>query len=160
MRCVEEFCPGCGERMIHQFGRRAHESSSAYGQHIHDDYEQDFYWADVDGVIYKVDTGILRIIEHKPAGVGLRPSQRAILPMLAAAVEILVADQGLHPDSGVFVVNSDYPFDAAGVRRYAQDVDGKWVPGGSNRQPVQLNGSDLANFETGLPLARHGLAAA
>jgi len=159
MRCKDEFCPTCGERLIHQFGRGINESSSAYGQHIHDDYPQDFYWADIDGVIFKVDTGVLRIIEHKPAGVGLRQSQRTILPMLAAAVEFLVRDEGLHSDSGVFVVNSDHPFDTAAVRRYRRDDRGKWVPGG-DREAVQLNGSDLRNFETGHPVSRHGLAAA
>lgn len=157
MACSSHNCPDCGARLIHQVSRGQNESSSAYGQHIHDDHPVDFHWADIDGVVYKLDTGIMRIIEHKPVGGALRDSQRAILPLLAGCIDILVDQDVLHPDSGVFVVNSDPPFDTALVRRYRRSPDdGKYRPG-SIRDAVRLNGIDLADFETGKPIARHEL---
>lgn len=148
MICNDRTCATCGDRLIHQGNRRSHESSSAYGQHIHDDHPKTFHWADIDGVIYKLDTGILRVVEHKPVGGFIRDSQRAILPLLAGCVDILV-DQGvLHPESGVFIVNSDPPFEAALVRRYRRDAGGNWVPGRS-ADGVKLDGEQLRAFESG-----------
>ncbi|HEX6970237.1 MAG TPA: hypothetical protein VF174_15690 [Micromonosporaceae bacterium] len=156
MACGRTDCPSCGHPLIHQINRGNGESSSAYGQHIHDTYPQDFFWADVDGVIYKLATGIMRIVEHKPVGGSLRKSQTNILPMLAAALDVLVVEEVLNQDSGVFLVESDPPFDSARVRRYRREEDGKWVPGYA-RDAVELTGNDLRNFETGMPVDRDGL---
>jgi hypothetical protein len=147
MSCPTSTC-ACGDRLIHQTRRGKDESSSAYGQHVHEDHPKTFHWADVDGVLYKLDTGIMRIIEHKPIGQGISDSQRAILPLLAGCVDILV-DQGvLHPESGVFIVNSDPPYEQAIIRRYRRDDDGRWVPGRSGDAP-KLEGEPLRAFETG-----------
>jgi hypothetical protein len=81
-------------------------------------------------------------------GQGISDSQRAILPLLAGCVDILV-DQGvLHPESGVFIVNSDPPYGQAIIRRYRRDDAGKWVPGRSGDAP-KLEGWPLRAFETG-----------
>ena len=159
MACVDNNCPSCGDRLIHQVARGADESSSAYGQHIHDAYPKTFHWADIDGVIYKLSTGIMRVIEHKPVGGTLRPSQRAILPLIAGCIDILIDQEVVHRESGVFVVNSDYPYDTALVRRYVRSPDdGKYRPG-ALRDAVRLNGTDLEAFETGEEMPRHKLAA-
>lgn len=151
MACGRTDCPYCGEALIHQLNRGGSESSSAYGQHIFDDYDNDFFWADVDGVIFKYATRIMRIIEHKPLGGALRPSQRTILPMLADALDKLVVEGTLDPQSGVFVVLSDPPYSSLKVRRYRRDTDGKWVPG-TTREAITLTGEDQKNFETGMPV--------
>lgn len=148
MKCPDNVCPSCGDKLIHQHNRSINESSSSYGQHIHNDHGNEFYWADVDGIIYKLATGILRMVEHKPIGGTLRPSQIRILPLMAAALDVLVAEDVLHPDSGVFVVNSDPPHTHALVRRYRRDDDGNWIPGRSD-DAVKLEGDRLRDFETG-----------
>lgn len=157
MGCERTDCPYCGGALIHQDKRGNGESSSAYGQHIHDDHENSFFWADVDGVIYKFATRIMRIIEHKPVDGSLSKSQRTILPLLAAALDVLVAEDVLDPDSGVFLVQSDPPYDTARVRRYRRDADGTWIPGTST-DAVELTGEDLRHFETGMPVSRPQLS--
>lgn len=156
-KCGDSNCPDCGDRLIHQTDRAMNESSSAYGQHIHDTYGNQFFWADIDGVIYKMATGIMRVVEHKPRGGTLRPSQSRILPMFAAAVDVLAVEEVINADSGVFVVNGDWPYSSATVRRFRRDQDGLWVPG-RIVDGVELTGDDLVNFETGLPVERLGLA--
>jgi len=59
-KCPPQRCPVCEDRMIHQSNRGKDESSSAYGQHIHDDYRPMFFWADIDGIIFKRATQIMR----------------------------------------------------------------------------------------------------
>lgn len=154
-RCLDANCPTCGDRLIHQTDRRNHESSSAYGQHIHDTYPTEFFWADVDGVIYKLASRIMRVVEHKPRGGTLRDSQRKILPMFAAALDVLAAEDVISEDSGVFFVNSDWPYDSAAVRRFRRDDAGLWIPGRPD-EALELSGEDLANFETGQPVERLG----
>lgn len=154
--CIRHNCPDCGDEFVHQNNRRGNESSSGYGQHIYDSYPKDFYYADVDGVIYKLATGIMRIVEHKPIGADLKPSQRAILPMLAASVDVLADVQVLNADSGVFVINSDWPYVKSHVRRFRRDGRGVWLPGRAD-ESLELSGEELKNFETGLPVNRLGL---
>lgn len=122
-------CDDCGDVMIHQCNRQEHESSSEFGQYIHDrgcrecggdQYEKrwtEMYWLDVDGAIYKKKTKILRVIEHKNRGGSLRPSQREVLPYLAKAVQLIAATGLIHRQSGVFVVYSNHPHDTAKVEQ-------------------------------------------
>jgi hypothetical protein len=155
-KCRRLNCPDCGDNLTHQTDRGLDESSSAYGQHIHDTYDNQFFWADIDGVIYKMATGIMRVVEHKPRGGTLRQSQTRILPMFASAVDILAAEEIVNADSGVFVINSDWPYSSALVRRFRRDDDGLWVPG-RTVDGIELSGGDLVNFETGMPVDRLGL---
>lgn len=112
-------CPECGDSLIHQTNRGPHESSSAFGQYIHDRGEYDrgewarMFWMDIDGAIFKQRTGVLRIIEHKPVGGGLSSGQKEVLPLLAKALQLLAATGLVHPQSGVFVIHSDHPHDRA-----------------------------------------------
>ena len=110
MACRKIVCPDCGDELIHQSKRRGGESSSALGQHVFDTLGKDFYFCDIDGVVYKVAHQLMRIIEHKPVGKELKGSQLHILPLLAEGVSHLISSGSLHERSGVFVVNSDPPF--------------------------------------------------
>lgn len=117
MRCEPATCGACGDRLIHQSSKTSEESSSALGQHIHDNYPTTFFYADIDGAIYKKSTGILRIIEHKHHGQTIRRSQRALLPLLSVAVQGLADANLVHPESGVFAMWASSPFDVAAVHR-------------------------------------------
>lgn len=118
--CQSYKCPECNDRLIHQTNRGPNESSSAFGQFIHDAFPNSFWWIDVDGMIYKKATRILRVIEHKPVGGQLRPSQQFLLPMIATCIRILIALRLVHEQSGVFLVRSDPPFRSGHV----QQIDG------------------------------------
>lgn len=111
--CCDE-CPACGDRLIHQRYRRSDESSSAFGQWIHDTFPNTFYHADVDSAIFKRATAILRVLEVKKHGQPLKPSQTAVLPILASGVAVHIAAGELDPVSGVFKVETDEPFDSGG----------------------------------------------
>ncbi len=133
-------CPACGDKLIHQSNRGSTESSSEYGQHIFDSYQKNFFWMDVDGIIYKRNTGIMRIIEHKTdLGATLRPSQKTVLPMLAKAIDFLIVNNIISAGSGVFFVRSAPPWKHAVVRKI-----------GSTTGDVLLDGERLKSFETGL----------
>lgn len=155
-------CPDCGDTLIHQTNRQEHESSSEFGQHMHDRGESDpiwrqMYWLDVDGAIFKKKTGVLRIIEHKNRGGAIRGSQEEVLPLLAKAVQLLVATKQIHVQSGVFVAYSNHPHDSAAVRQ----VKG-WGPGnrGSQHWPeVELVGAEWDKFLLGELLGSAEVAA-
>lgn len=117
MTCTASTCQTCGARLVHQSSKNPHESSSALGQHVHDAYAKTFFFADIDGAIYKRSTGILRIVEHKHPGQEIRPSQKTLLPLLSVAVQGLVDAQLVHPESGVFAMWASEPFESAAVTR-------------------------------------------
>lgn len=116
--CQQRQCPDCGDRLIHQLNRGPHESSSAFGQYVHDHVDKGVYWADIDGVIYKVDTRVLRIIEHKTRDGSLSKGQESILPLLGMGIRSLAANELVHPQSGIYVVQSDPPFTVGRVHRH------------------------------------------
>lgn len=104
MKCAERVCSNCGDALIHQSRRGAHESSSELGQFVHDNYCTSFYYMDVDALTYSFSTGILRIIEHKKPGDAVRASQRSCLPLLQESIEHLVSAGRLAQGSGAFVL--------------------------------------------------------
>lgn len=108
----------CGDRLIHQFNRGAHESSSALGQFVHDEVGKGVWWSDIDGAVFKVDTRVLRVIEHKPSDGELSAGQERILQLLGMGIKSLIAHELVHPQSGVFVVRSEPPFNTSLVQRY------------------------------------------
>lgn len=146
-----EGCPDCGDTLIHQSNRQEHESSSEFGQYMHDRGERErrwreIYWLDVDGAVYKKRTGILRIIEHKNNGGVLRDSQRHVFPLLAKALQLLAATGLIDRQSGVFVVWSNHPHDTAVIEQQA----------GWSRirvmTPREMSGPDLEEFLLGEPI--------
>lgn len=119
MICPEPLpCQNCGDKLIHQANRGRTESSSALGQYVNGKFAKDFWWLDIDGVIYRKETRILRIIEHKYSGQSLTRGQREVLPLLAKSVQLLATGIGLvDSQSGVFVVHSDGPFSHACIKQ-------------------------------------------
>ena len=111
----------CGDQLIHNSARGPHESSSAFGQHIHDHYPTTFYCSDIDAAILKQSTHILRVIEHKEPGREIKPSQSAILSLLAIGIDVLTNVHYLNPQSGAFAVWSSPPFATGTVGRIAAD---------------------------------------
>jgi hypothetical protein len=118
-------CTECGDTLIHQFNRGPHESSSAFGQFVHDRIGIEMYWADVDGTIYKKRTKALRVIEHKRSDEKLSNGQREILPLLAKGLQLLAATGLIHEQSGVYIVRSDHPHAAAGSSKSLGGNPGK-----------------------------------
>lgn len=148
-------CPDCGDILIHQSNRQEDESSSEFGQYVHDRGERDrswreMYWLDVDGVICKKRTQVLRIIEHKNRADDLSDGQKHVLPLLAKALQLLVATRLIHSQSGVFVVYSDHPHDSARVRQI-----GGWGGIDKASQPRELTGIELDGFIRGDVSAEH-----
>jgi len=141
--CGRYKCPECQDRLIHQSKRGSDESSSAFGQWIHDDLTREMFTPDIDTVVYKARTRILRVIEHKPRGMPLRRSQETVLPLLAKAIQLLAATRLVHPESGVFMVQADPPFESARVRQ----IDG-WTRN-SQPQSYEITGTKWISFMEG-----------
>ena len=139
-------CPDCGDRTIHLTNRGIHESSSAFGQHLHDDCPATFDVGDLDAIIYKRRDRLLRIVERKKLGQGLSLSQQHIFPLLALAVDWLVRQKYLHPESGVFKVESVSPFNTGIVHRILPSLVLKY------EAAQHLSGPSFYAFKTGLPL--------
>jgi hypothetical protein len=101
-------CPECNAKIdlkyIRQSMRNKNISKSELGQWIHDKMPNDFYWLDIDGIVYKKATKILRIIEEKKPGQELKPSQLLVLKNLAIAIDYLVEQNIVSIGSGVFVL--------------------------------------------------------
>lgn len=141
--CSTQNCHECGDRLIHQGSRGRDESSSALGQHIHDEYPKVFDWMDIDGVIYKRSKRLLRLIEHKDPGRPLSASQTRVLPILAMGLKSLVDEGQLHERSGVYVAWTSAPFGTASV---AQVMPKNPLTMGS---AVAMCPSDFDLFKTG-----------
>lgn len=150
-------CPECGDRLIHQNNRGMHESSSGYGQYLHDKHGNVFWLMDIDLIIYKRATKILRIGEQKPLRGSPRPSQRFLLPLLAVGLKTLVMVGVLHRQSGVFVIFADPPFEGGITVREVEPILGSVLF--SLGPEIVLNGATRTKFETGLDLTEHELAA-
>lgn len=91
------------------------DSASELGQWVHDNLPRKFSFMDLDGVIWKAGPNVLRIVEQKHPGQGLKLSQRLILPLLAGGIDGLIEQGKISRQSGVFVVHTDPPFDSAFV---------------------------------------------
>lgn len=141
--CTPQCCLDCGHKLIHQVARTSHESSSALGQHIHDNYPKVFDWMDIDGVIYKKSQRLMRIIEHKEPGRPLSNSQQRILPILALGLQSAVNEGLLHERSGVYVTWTQQPFGTASV---AQVLPNTRLALSS---VVAMGSADFAAFKTG-----------
>lgn len=69
----------------------------------------EFYFGDIDGIAYKKATRILRVIEWKHSPEDLSDGQNFYLPILDAAIELLVKSGVLSIGSGVFIVRGNPP---------------------------------------------------
>jgi hypothetical protein len=146
IRCDDRIvCRGCGDRMIHQSNRQAHESSSRFGQWIHDEFGRTFYAADIDLVVFKKQTRILRVLEHKPTGGSLSEGQKRILSLAAIAVKVLALTRMIDSESGVFVVWADMWSDAS-MESWPKFIDVKEHDGHFS---ARLEGEEMAKFLSG-----------
>jgi hypothetical protein len=89
------------------------ESSSAFGQFIHDETACVMFSADIDMVTYANGSKIMRVIEHKHVGRRLSGGQDTMLKILAQAIRVLIDVGQLGPQSGVFMIESNPPFEEA-----------------------------------------------
>lgn len=108
--CATRHCLDCHDALIHQSARGAHESSSVLGQYVHDHPDKQFYWMDVDGLVYKSSDRRLRFIEHKPLGSVISRGQGRILPILATALD-LAKREGIINQGSVVTLTGNPPFD-------------------------------------------------
>lgn len=115
-------------------------SSSDLGQYIHDTYPVEFYFADIDGAIFKKSTKIKRVFECKSPGQRLKPSQAWLLQDISKQLEEQIKSGEISPESGVFIVWGDPPFDVIEVCRIGE------------QESVVLHGRRKDNFLRGLPL--------
>lgn len=139
-------CERCGDRLIHQRFRSPNESSSSFGQFIHDSFPNDFFRCDDDEAThYKLATKIWRDIEHKFDGQVRSRGQVVTMQKRALAIRELIALHLVHPDSGSFVVWSDPPFASGSVSK----VD---PTNGSLFAPVELEAEKWVRFLTGLEM--------
>jgi hypothetical protein len=147
-------CPRCGERITHPSNPGRHDSHSDLGQHIHDTdggraLARSFDYSDIDGVIWKSEHRLLRILESKPGSDPLKPSQWRILPLLARGIAELCRTRhgfrGLHIESGVYVVRGRPPFENPTIQ--------KVPPAGPRLSRARvLKADDWTRFKRGEPL--------
>ncbi len=104
------------------FAERSDVSHSEFGQWIHDYFPNTFYCMDIDAIVYRRKTKVLRILEWKKSWQKLKASQRCILSLLARAVKHLIALNLVSCQSGVFLVLTDPPFEKAIVVQ----INGSW----------------------------------
>lgn len=118
MGCGRQFCPNCGEELIHRDHRRQFESASTLGQIVLRLGPRSMGAADVDLCTEKCiskDNHLLRILEHKQDRARpFRFSQEHILDLLAAIIDHAAnctlyterqSSLQLDPRSGVFLVH-------------------------------------------------------
>lgn len=103
MTCKLRRCPDCDDTLIHQNNRKKDESSSGFSQYVYGIRPHTFYYADVDGNIYKMSNGFFADIEHKNLGGKLSKGQETILPLRARGIEGLIEQGYVSENSGVCV---------------------------------------------------------
>ena len=113
---AEVFCE-CGDRLIHQHNRGAHESSSLLGDYIHRCFPQTFYYMDADMVFYKSRDRRLLFAEHKFPGQILKPSQQCLLPLMGRLIQLGV-DNGLLVEGESLQIVGAPPWDNCSITSY------------------------------------------
>lgn len=126
--------------MVENFRRDPDVSSSELGQYIHDNYPVHFYFADIDGAIYKKATRMKRVLECKRPGQPLKASQKWLLEDVAKEIGRQIELGLISPESGVFGVWGDPPFDEIRVRQIGGTFE------------ALLRGEAKDRFLQGLPL--------
>ena len=118
--CKDYRCPECNDRLIHQHRRGRHESSSAFGQWVHEKVPAQMDFSDTpdwSAVRQRTDPPLYIGIEHKTLNGKVSESEQFTLPRFAKMVE-LATPHIWHPESRVVVLYCDPPFDKA----YMQEV--------------------------------------
>lgn len=136
--CRARTCEDCGDRLIHQHHRGQHESSSAFGQFLHDEVTKQTSIVDVDeqalqdtplelveAQIHQLhfvfgDIQRLRVLEHKRVGDGLSQAQRWILPVWRRLIHLGIQDRHISTSSGLYLIEADPPFDEFAVTKFSE----------------------------------------
>lgn len=114
MRCPNvQRCTECDRLLIHKGSRSPYESSSYFGQIVHNLCPKSFTAIDIDLAIYRRSIRLLRFIEHKSPGQHRKDAQRELLELLADVIDHLKScpqaqrQFRLHADSGSFLIEGD-----------------------------------------------------
>lgn len=141
---TNNYCPNCGDRLAHHHNIGSNESRSGFGQWVHDNLPNEFYFMDGDAFVYKAKTQVLRFLEIKNIGDELKDSEHVILPFLATAIWALKHSPftyKLNKESGVFVVWTESPYDYGII----QEVK---LNGGRGKK-LKLEGQEWLRFISG-----------
>lgn len=138
--CRFSECQQCGQPITHNGERHGiRVAASKWSGYLNQTYPNEFWVTDIDAVIAKAETRIVRVTEHKEPGQALKASQKHVLPKIAFGIESLVMLGVLAPSSGVFVVYStSTDFEFGHVSRVR--------PNGTESQAVLLSGDAWAAF--------------
>jgi hypothetical protein len=131
-------CRWCGDMLIHQHFRGAHESSSAWGQWLHRRITDKTSFVDVDmqvtshylaDQIHRLhftthDAQRLTILEHKKPGDKLSEAQSNIVLVWRRLIALGIKDGHISRESGLFIVECEPPWTTFDVTSLAEDVDG------------------------------------
>ena len=108
MACGRQYCPKCGEELIHRDNRKEWESSSSLGAIIRAPSPRggpkEISFCDIDGCVWKAKYKILRIIEHKQPNANIGDQQLKSLKRLDLAIRSAVTTRVLCNGSGVFII--------------------------------------------------------
>lgn len=108
---------------MQRFIRDPDVSHSEFGQWIHDNLPITFYSIDIDQIVYKKQTRILRVIEEKLPGQRLKSSQNCIFPLFAKGIAHLVKTGTISEGSGVFILWGQAPYETVIVKQICGDFD-------------------------------------
>ena len=152
----EHHCAHCGDKLIHQFHRGEHESSSALGQLIHDKVTGKTSIVDADyqiisnaievreGQIHQLhfssDLPRLRVIEHKKLGGSLSRSQKWVMPLWRDLIQIGARMGIVSKQSGVVLIEGDPPFDEIRMTHYIDEFGTTKTVRGSREQFINWMG--------------------
>jgi hypothetical protein len=87
-----------------QWVKGRHQSGSRIGQYQHDHLPNTFTAVDVDNVVYKRSTNILRVFEEKLSHESMKPAQLELLQKVARMVKHEVLVRHLAVGSGVWLL--------------------------------------------------------
>lgn len=118
-------CPACSDRLVHQHRRGIHESTSRFGQFVHDNVARTFDLFDVDEVwnYGKKSRSVVRQIEIKREGQQLRASQERWIRQMDTAIRGI---KGVNPGSGYYIVTHDDAMTRFTVERAADGAMQQW----------------------------------
>jgi hypothetical protein len=141
--CRRQYCPDCGEELIHRDHRKGWESSSSFGAIIRRIGPSEITVGDIDCYLDKCEDNVLRIIEHKQTDARLGRQQEIALRKIDQCVRAAIAQCVLDPRSGVFLIrgclhgsnHGQREVDFAG-RQIVYSLDGEIILSPKTRQEL------------------------
>jgi len=84
--------------------------ASAFTKWVYDNCGSKFYFGDVDGIAYKLSNNTARLYEWKYPNAALSSGQKRYYAKMAELIILGIKEGALNPQSGVFVVYGEPPF--------------------------------------------------